>query len=42
MKAMTTPGATPFVMRMLATGIIVSVRMYIGMPTTAAAGIAQN
>ena len=39
---MTTPGATPLAISMLATGIMVSVRMYIGMPMTAAKGIAQK
>ena len=39
-RAITTPGATPFAIKILATGIIVSVRMYIGIPTTAAIGIA--
>ena len=41
-NAITTPADTPFPINMLATGIIVSVRMYIGIPTTAAIGIANK
>lgn len=42
MSAMTTPADTPFSMRIPAMGIIVSTRMYMGMPITAASGMAQR
>ena len=42
MSAITMPEETPFSMRMPAIGIIVSTRMYMGMPTTAASGMAQR
>ena len=41
-NAIITPGATPFEIRILAIGIMVSVRIYIGMPTTAARGTAHR
>ena len=39
---MTMPEDTPFSMRMPAMGIMVSTRMYMGMPTTAASGMAHR
>ena len=41
-KAIITPGATPLEIRILAIGIMVSVRIYMGIPTTAATGTAHK
>ena len=41
-KAIITPGATPLEIKILAIGIMVSVRIYIGIPITAAKGTAQR
>ena len=41
-SAIIIPGATPFAIRILAIGIIVSVRIYIGIPIIAASGTAHK